>query len=80
MHQERLDGAGWQASVVPTATEALSRLRGGPAPDAVIFGIVLPDMTDVVFLKRCMTLSARETRADESSSPGGFSLKPSARP
>jgi CheY-like chemotaxis protein len=49
MYQALLQVAGWAPSVVASARDALACLRAGPYPHAVIFDVVLPDMTGFAF-------------------------------
>jgi CheY-like chemotaxis protein len=49
MYRALLQATGWDSSVVASARDALARLRAGPYPHAVIFDIVLRDMTGFAF-------------------------------
>jgi CheY-like chemotaxis protein len=49
MYEALLEVTGWHPSVVATAHDALVHLRASPLPHAVIFDVVLPDMTGLAF-------------------------------
>ena len=58
MYHELLEASGLRPSVVGTARDALARLRDHPPPQAVIFDIVLPDMTPLAFCEAMEALIA----------------------
>jgi CheY-like chemotaxis protein len=60
MYRELFEGAGWHASVVATARDALVCLRGDPRPRAVVFDVVLPDMSGLAFSEAMETLIGEE--------------------
>lgn len=49
MYQMFLELKGWDASPFENASAALVHLRRGPRPHAVVFDVVLPDMSAVAF-------------------------------